>query len=201
MRLKQANLHDLVAEGRRETNTKGKQFKCLASQGLSLYAVMSVILHLFYMACPGEVSVYLALCDVIDCLSCFARGKITPETIKRCVHTFLQLFCDVFGFEYMTPKFHWLLHFGDYAKRFGMLVACYVHERKHKMVKRYPNDLHLLFDSPTYQIIYDMGTHAPMSCTNVLANKVVRFVIGSIIACSQNKRNPNNSNDTFIATH
>ena len=102
---------------------------------------MSVILHLFYMACPREVSVYLALCDVIDCLSCFARGKITPEAVQRCVHTFLQLFCDVFGFEYMTPKFHWLLHFGDYAKRFGMLVACYVHERKHKMVKRYLNDL------------------------------------------------------------
>jgi hypothetical protein len=141
MRLKQAKMQDHFAEGRREINTKGKKFKCQASQGLSLYAVVGIVLHLFYMVCPGEVAVYFALCDVIDCLSCFARGKISHEAIQRCVHTFLQRFCDVFGFGYMTPKFHWLLHFGDYAKRFGLLVACYVHERKHKMVKRYCNDL------------------------------------------------------------
>ena len=41
----------------------------------------------------------------------------------------------------MIPKFHWLLHFWRHLQSFGTLLSCFVHERKHRMVKRYANDV------------------------------------------------------------
>ena len=37
----------------------------------------------------------------------------------------------------MIPKFHWLLHIADHLRRFGCLPTCWVHERKHRVAKRY----------------------------------------------------------------
>ena len=53
------------------------------------------------------------------------------------VEDFLAAYSLAFGVQWVTPKFHWLLHFGDHLRQVDMLVACFVHERKHKMVKRY----------------------------------------------------------------
>ena len=126
---------------RRGTNNEAKRFKCQASEGLSLYAVLAVILACF-TECPHEFMVYLLLCDLIDCFVAVSRGgSVDPSLLKDRVHAFLQAFCSVYGYEFMTPKFHWLLHFPKHLEEFKMLIACFVHERKHKMVKRYANDV------------------------------------------------------------
>ena len=39
----------------------------------------------------------------------------------------------------MIPKFHWLLHYPGYLKRFGRLLSCWALERKHRAVKAYAN--------------------------------------------------------------
>ena len=54
----------------------------------------------------------------------------------------------------MIPKFHWLLHFPAWLKRFRTLISCFVRERKHKMVKRYANDMRNTrtnFDEHSYE--------------------------------------------------
>lgn len=42
----------------------------------------------------------------------------------------------------MHPKFHWLVHMPFHFERFGFLPTCWVHERKHRMVKRYASDVY-----------------------------------------------------------
>ena len=106
-----------------------------------MYAVVAVFLTTYAGACKPAVDAYVALCDVIDCFVCVTRGNVTPRHLARCVQSFLSLYCLAFGADHTTPKFHWLLHFPSYLEKFGTLVACYVHERKHKMLKRYCTDI------------------------------------------------------------
>ena len=41
----------------------------------------------------------------------------------------------------MHPKFHWLVHLPKHLEQFKLLPTCWVHERKHRMVKRYASDV------------------------------------------------------------
>ena len=50
----------------------------------------------------------------------------------------------------MTPKFHFAMHLGLFARRYGMLPACFVHERKHKCVKRFENDYKSMAGKPEF---------------------------------------------------
>ena len=43
--------------------------------------------------------------------------------------------------DYMRPKYHWLVHLHQHLAKFQMLPTCWVHERKHKLVKRYAADI------------------------------------------------------------
>ena len=43
--------------------------------------------------------------------------------------------------EFTTPKFHWMLHFGDHLLKLAMLISCWSLERKHKIPKRYGTDI------------------------------------------------------------
>ena len=78
---------------------------------------------------------------MIDCFYYASRGGVSPDQLQRSVHRFLDRYCEAIGADHMTPKFHWLLHFPFYLRHFGTLVSCYVHERKHRMLKRYCNDI------------------------------------------------------------
>ena len=42
----------------------------------------------------------------------------------------------------MHPKFHWLVHLPKHLEKFKLLPTCWVHERKHRMVKRYASDVY-----------------------------------------------------------
>ena len=63
------------------------------------------------------------------------------QQLQDAVERFLDAYCTAFGEAYMSPKFHWLLHFPQSLRNAGTLVACFVHERKHRMLKRYCNDI------------------------------------------------------------
>ena len=65
------------------------------------------------------------------------RNTITPDQLLKLVEDCLAAYSLAFGVQWMTPKYHWLLHFGDHLRQVEMLVACFVHERKHKIDKRY----------------------------------------------------------------
>ena len=90
--------------------------------------------------------------------------------------------------SFSTSKFHWMLHFGDYADRFKNLISCWPLERKHKTPKEYGCDVrntrtyektilhevvcdHIatLLNPDTFNFVR-VGLHKPQNATkNVLA--------------------------------
>ena len=136
---------DYFAANKEKSNTDSKKFRCGASLGLSLAEVVLAFLQealqselrAAFMRAEMHIQAYAALVDLINCFVCLPHGTVGPEEILERAENFLNKFSRAFGVKCMTPKFHWLLHFSDQFHEFKRLVACFVHERKHRMVKRY----------------------------------------------------------------
>ena len=126
---------------RKKANRKAKFFKCTASEGLSLYGVIAFYMHKVILphaeSCRDEILTYLSLCDVLDMLVVAPYGVISQLMLHDAIHTFLQKCIDCGWRAFMHPKFHWLKHLHQHE----LLLTCWVHERKHKMVKRYGTDV------------------------------------------------------------
>ncbi len=60
---------------------------------------------------------------------------VQGSIVLKSVEVFLDFYDKAFGLEWSTPKFHWMLHFGGYADRFGELISCWPLERKYKTPK------------------------------------------------------------------
>ena len=142
-RFKQARIDELFSNSKRSGNVKASSFRCSASEGLSLYAAIAhwALAVLPADTCPAEREAYTALCDVIDCLRAAAFTVVVGSTMLETIERFLALYDTAFGLEWSTPKFHWLLHFGDYADMFEGLITCWPLERKHKVPKEYGADV------------------------------------------------------------
>jgi hypothetical protein len=53
----------------------------------------------------------------------------------------MKLFTQTYAQEYVIPKFHYGLHLSTMLQKHSMLVSCFVHERKHREIKRFANQL------------------------------------------------------------
>jgi hypothetical protein len=111
---------------------------------LGLLSVMALFvqqvllqLHLHDNACHA----FHALVDLVDVITSTSRGVVLPSDLLAAVEKFLALFVSAFGVEWLTPKFHWLLHFHKHLLKFGILLNCFVLERKHRVAKRYAEQM------------------------------------------------------------
>ncbi len=145
---KPGDLQNCFTAKRLESNKKSKSkvFKCQASDGLGLYTLIGLWVMTFVIpagVCIAEASAFLAMCDMIDVfVSCSQEGhRTTPATLSAAIDKFLKK-CVAAGWKpHMTPKFHWLIHFPKHLRIHGFLVSCWVHERLHKLSKRYGADI------------------------------------------------------------
>ena len=128
---------------------KTTEFKSSASEALATYPVMRIFLqdslptlgdNHARLCCHS----FFALCDVLDTLQMLgSTGNVNAEAddldAKVCRH--LQLFKSCYGETRVLPKAHMNLHLGDFLRRHGCLLSCFVHERRHKEIKRYANNM------------------------------------------------------------
>jgi hypothetical protein len=137
-------LQDVFCKKRMTSSRKAKHLKCTASDGLSVYTLVAYFLQSVVMKagrCIAQCKVFLAMADMIDLLVVVPLGLTTPAVLKTHVESLLTL-CIAAGWrDMMHPKFHWLVHLPHMLAHFGSLPTCWVHERKHRMVKRYANDI------------------------------------------------------------
>ena len=59
----------------------------------------------------------------------------------------------------MTPKFHWLLHYAQLLERFGLLLNCFVLERKHRVPKRYAESIKNTSKHPSASLLMEVISH------------------------------------------
>ena len=132
---------------RRKSSRKAKAFKASASDGLCLYPVMALFVQRVLLKngtaskCYPQCVAFLALCDVLDMLLAVPLGVVTPQMLSGATDTFLQACVTSKWSDYMHSKFHWLVHMGRHLEKFRALYTCFVHERKHKVAKRYGNHI------------------------------------------------------------
>jgi len=137
-----------VFEPNRATSSrKAKRLKCTASQGLSLCPIMAYFFMAFILpACQPAVTAFVALCDLVDLLIVIPLGLCSPQQLRAQVDRFLMACADARWRDKMVPKFHWLIHLAKHMEDLGTLISCWVHERKHRIVKRYANDIQNTID-------------------------------------------------------
>ena len=136
------DLYKVFDPKRRQGNRDAETFRCGASEGLALVQILSfwvsalvLPLGLCILACQA----FIAFADIAECMVTVATGTIPADTLKSAIETFLEKFVQAFGASKLTPKLHWLLHSVEELADHGTLFSCFVHERKHKMIKRYAN--------------------------------------------------------------
>ena len=135
---------------RARSSIKAKHVKCSASDGLSLFPVMSALLQFVFIpagVCAEECKAFVLLAGILELLGAVPQGGIvTPDMLRDSIDEFLRQ-CQRCGWtEYMHPKFHWLVHMPQHLREWNTLIACFVHERRHKCLKRYQNSLHNTID-------------------------------------------------------
>ena len=136
---------DYFSKSRVKSNEKALQFKCTASHGLSLLPVLCLFIRglrtrvatLNTIVCDAVD----ALHDLVEALVAVPLGLITADDLRSRVAHFLQV-VEAAGWQLrLVPKFHWLIHLAAALARWGVIPTCWVHERKHRMVKRYGEDV------------------------------------------------------------
>ena len=83
----------------------------------------------------------ISLNAVVELLMAAPRGVVTPEALLAAVEEFLQLYFMCHGAKTMVSKFHSMLHFGDELRTHQLMLTCWVHERKHRMVRSWCSDI------------------------------------------------------------
>jgi hypothetical protein len=116
------------------------KFKCTASEGLSFYPVfafwlMTVVLGTGYER--DAVMSFLALADILDILVAIPTGRVTPAMLRVALRRHLDLYVAVYGAAEVLPKHHFAQHLPKIWETMGFLIACFVHERRHRGIKRY----------------------------------------------------------------
>ena len=120
---------------------KTSPVKAEASELLNALPVLRVFVMMFVTkAAINESTVqartcFLMLCKVIDMLQGAARGMVVDHAE---LHNAI-VGHNTYGEAVWVPKNHLSLHLGEFLTRFGHLVWCFTHERKHEIVKRFAN--------------------------------------------------------------
>ena len=133
-----------VFNDKRET-ASADAFKAGASESLNVYPVLRFMLQAV-IAPRGllrhEIASFLSLADVLDMLQHVKTGVVDPDALHNACVTHLRNFLVAYPTEIPKPKHHFTVHFGDMLRRHGMLLACFVHERRHRLVKTAAEAIH-----------------------------------------------------------
>ena len=120
----------------------GSEVKCAASEGLSVFPAFRLfLLQNVQDGISDQVDLaktsFLALCQVLDLLS---SRIYTKEDLQSSILLHLQCRLAAYGHARFQPKCHFVLHMPFFVGAGRSLQACFVHERKHKELKRFSTD-------------------------------------------------------------
>ena len=93
------------------------------------------------VALKGACAAFLQLVEVLDALLLVSKPgtAVSPSALQAKIVGHLEAYKREFGDFGWTPKFHMAIHLPLHYSTHGVLLSCFVHERKHKIVKRLAN--------------------------------------------------------------
>ena len=85
---------------------------------------------------------FLILCRILDLLSEGGKGQqVDPAKLQQLILQHLDTFKSAHRDDDMQPKFHFSIHLPELLRRHKLLVSCWTHERKHKQLKMWANQI------------------------------------------------------------
>ena len=157
-----AQLPEIFSESRKKKHREAMHIKCQASDMLSLMPVLSMYCSQVLVPlglCNPACMAFFAMADVVEFLWCSGRRPLDAAVLDAMVEKFLELFVAAYGWQWLTPKFHWLLHFGDHYRKHQLLPNCFVLERRHRVAKRYAEDLKNISRQSSESLIMEVTCH------------------------------------------
>lgn len=134
------SVNQLFSVSANKNNVRRGTFSSGASEFLSLAPILKR--YFKHVVLPkGEmqphVKSFLAVLDVVDILQACKKGTESKDGLANAIKKHLDLFVLAWGRSSMRPKYHYVLHLPNQLELHGLLLTTFVHERKHKVVKRY----------------------------------------------------------------
>ena len=128
-----------VFNDKREASSK-EHVKAGASELLSVYQVFrhfveSIVARSGKLA--RETKSLLSLFRILDALQRMPRGCVSVAEFHAEVVNHMRYWQEAYPDEDHKPKHHMSVHLGKMYERHGMLWNCFVHERKHKTLKKF----------------------------------------------------------------
>lgn len=168
-RVHAGGLDEIFSDARADKHRKAQHIKCQASDLLS---IMSVLAHftrsvLLRHAVDNGVTVcraFLALARVCELINDTSRIEVKPEKLLADVYRFLDLFVAAWGFEWLTPKLHWMLHYSEALQKNKRLFNCFCLERKHRTAKRYAEMVTNITKHSSKNILQEILCHQLSRC-------------------------------------
>jgi len=106
----------------------------------------------------------LACTWVLMLLQCAFTGKVKSKTLRSAMLDHFRKQQGAYGFDLWLPKSHHALHLPDMMDKFGFLLSTFVHERRHKIIKRHASPRTCttsleqgLLEEVTLQQLHDMA--------------------------------------------
>ena len=141
-------LSDKGATAKKLLAKKVTDFRSSASEALAVYPVMrSFVLDALPHIRDNDATrcchSFFALCEVMDMLLIMStdNAHAQADVLEQKLVTHLELFKRCHGTDKVLPKAHFNLHLPDILRRHKLLLSCFVHERRHKELKRYANEM------------------------------------------------------------
>lgn len=163
-RIHGSNMSKLFSAARAEKHRNAMHVKGQASDIMSAVQVLlhftrTVLYETGNDACKKACEAFIALAIVCELIGETSRSAIPAALLLGKIHRFLELFVDSWGFEWLTPKSHWLLHLAETLQKLGKLVNCFCLERKHRVPKRYAEDITNISPSSSTSILKEAVCH------------------------------------------
>ena len=115
----------------------GTASETLSSAPVLAKFVRDVVMPLKIPELQASLHSFLCCCKTLALLNAGRRGATSPEELFASTMAFLTAHQLAYGTEHWAWKHHAATHVPDMWKRSGVLLNCWVHERKHKLVKRF----------------------------------------------------------------
>ena len=170
-RVHTGSIYELFGELRAPKHRKSQHIKGQASDVLSCMKVLDHFTRTVLRVastnddCKNACEAFIALATVCELIFDTARATVDPAMLLGKIHRFLELFVAAWGYEWLTPKCHWMLHYPEILQNMGRLFNCFCLERKHRVPKRYAEDISNITASSSKTILKECFCHQLSNAT------------------------------------
>ena len=131
---------NLFAKGDQECPLACSASECLSAYSVLRFVVLQYLQQGGLQAMKAECTSYFLLCRVMDLLMHQKKHGWDPASLRGAVQEHLQAYSKISkAYNRFLPKHHYSLHLAEQCAHHGTLVSCWVHERKHREIKRHAN--------------------------------------------------------------